>query len=176
MQELLRKDFELDVLWKTFKYKQLTFQECLDFDFEMRKKDFDVSKWAYNLLKHTISKKEFYTINLQKFLDVYLDTAMRGFYSKKTSKWWKEAPTSSFIVWVCKYLKITPKEYLEYTPEAINYLVEGMIWNLNEQTKEWQRKNKISLMSKDTKEWNKDEDLEAVLEMRKKKALKNNKQ
>jgi len=52
----------------------------------MRKKDFDISKWAYNLLKHTISKKEFYTINLQKFLDVYLDTAMRGFYSKKTSK------------------------------------------------------------------------------------------
>jgi adenine-specific DNA methylase len=56
-----------------------------------------------------------------------------------------------------------------YTPEAFNFILQGIIYNINEQTKEGRKKNKIQSIRKDNqKEVTTDDDMEKIRKAREK--------
>lgn len=98
-----------------------------------------------------LKDKEIATIDIMKFWQTYLDTALRGMYGSSDKK--SDVPPSSFIVFVAEKLNIDPLSMIEkYTPEAINFLAEGIEWNINAQTKEGQMRNERKLHAKQLQE------------------------
>jgi hypothetical protein len=57
-----------------------------------------------------------------------------------------------------------------YTPEAFNYIVEGIVYNINAQTKEGQKANKLRQIK--SQEVDKEDFLRRVQEMREKRKNK----
>ena len=47
------------------------------------------------------------------------------------------------MVFLSKQLGLTPRELLEYTIQEVAYLSEGIEWNLNAQTEEGQKNNRL---------------------------------
>lgn len=176
MFELLQKEFEITILKQTVKYKQLTYYECLELHYLIQK-DFDLYERCYNFLKDkiSISKKDILNIDVKKFFQTYLDTACRWFYDKKTKWTWESMPFEAFIAFISKELWLDPLDMIKkYTPEAFNFILAWVIYNLNSQTKEWQRKNKLANIKKSNNM--SDEDvIQKVKEMREKRNLLNNK-
>lgn len=176
MFELIKKDFEIDIFWQTVKYKQLTYYECLELHY-MIQKDFDLYEWCYSFLKDKISitKKDILKLDVKKLFEIYLDTACRWFYDKKTKWNWESMPFEAFIVFIAKELWVDVLDMInKYTPEAFNFLMAWIVYNLNNQTKEGQKKNKLNMIKK----WNTmsdEEVIQKVKEMREKRNLLNNK-
>lgn len=182
MRELLKKEFELIVLWKVLKYNQMSYKECLEFDYYIQNNKITVWERAitYLQVKLWLNAKELKKIDLKKFFDTYIDTALRLFYGKKRVEWKPKQRTSidsAYIMRMSSKLWIDPIKMIEeYTPEALHFCGEGAIWNENEKTKEWQNRNMRKLQAMQLQEWDKDSDLEAIKKMRERKALqsKNN--
>jgi hypothetical protein len=78
MFELLKKDFEIEILEQKVEYKQLSYYDCLELHYKIQK-DFDLYKWTYDFLKDkiTITYDDVLKIDVKKLFDVYLDTACR---------------------------------------------------------------------------------------------------
>lgn len=153
MFEALKKEYELDILWQTLVYEQLSLYDCLEFSYEIQKQDFKLEDWIYNFLKNKIKikKQDLLKIDLNKFMDVLFDTAFKDFFSKKKGNW-ESIPYEAYIMFLSEKFSIDPDTLIKrYTPEQINYYTEGIIYNLNEQTKEWQKKNKIRREMKEYK-------------------------
>ena len=163
MFELLKKDFEIEILEQKVEYKQLSYYDCLELHYRIQK-DFDLYKWTYDFLKDkiTITYDDVLKIDVKKLFDVYLDTACRWFYDKKW-KWWKWVPFESFISFIAKEMRLDVITMLKtYTPEAFNYITDWIIYNLNEQTKEGQNRNKINQEIKSTPKQDKEKILKNV--------------
>lgn len=56
----------------------------------------------------------------------------------------ERSPTASYIAFLCKELSIPPRELLTYTIQEIAYLNEGITRNINAQSEEGQRINKLA--------------------------------
>jgi hypothetical protein len=57
---------------------------------------------------------------------------------------------------LCEKINVSPNEFQKnYSIEQMNYLVDGIIYNLNSQTEEWQEKNERIQFNKN----NSDEEL-----------------
>ncbi len=173
MFEILNKTYEIDILWQTCKYEQLKLYECIEFSYKLNTKDFKLEDWLYNFLKDKIDlkKQDLLKIDLDKMMDVLFDTAFKWFFSKK--KWGKSTSYESYIMFLSEKLSIDPNKLVkEYTPEQLNFYTDWVIYNLNEQTKEWQKRNKFnSKMKEMQQEETREEALKRVQEMEKK--LKN---
>ena len=175
MKELLRKEYRINILWKVVSYKQLVYREALEFDYLINESWFLISDRCKEFLA-TYGINDIRKVDTQKFFDTYLNTALKGMYAKG----WKpsDAPWSSFIVFLSEKLHTDPLTILDkYTPEAISYLSEGIEWNINATSKEWQVRNERKVQAKKLMQGDKDEELASIKkkqELRKKRALQNN--
>lgn len=180
MFELLRKTYQLEVLWQTCTYEQFSMYECLEFSYMIQQKDFKIEDWIYNFLKDKIEIKptDLINIDLDKFMKVLFDTAFKGFFSDKKDK--KEAkdwmPFEAYIMFLAEKFSLNPDDLVKkYTPEQINYYTEWIIYNLNEQTEEGQKRNKINKEMKEYKNSiDEDKEKEELKELLKKMDLKSN--
>lgn len=178
MFELLRKTYQLEVLWQTCTYEQFSMYECLEFSYMIQKKDFKIEDWIYNFLKDKIEIKptDLINIDLDKLMKVLLDTAFKGFFSdKKEQKDWM--PFEAYIMFLSEKFSLNPDDLLKkYTPEQINYYTEWIIYNLNEQTEEWQKRNRINREMKEYKNSiDEEKEKEELKELLKKMDLKSKK-
>lgn len=154
MFEALKKDYELDILWQTLLYNQLSMYDCLEFAYEIQQEWFRLEDWIYNFLKDKIKlrKDDLLKIDLNKFMDVLFDTAFKDFFSKKKSKG-ETIPYEAYIMFLSDKFNLDPDTLIKkYTPEQINYYTDWVIYNLNEQTKEWQKKNRLRKEMKEYKQ------------------------
>jgi len=64
-----------------------------------------------------------------------------------------EDEESSFICTVCKESWLNPATYMQdLTLEQFNFISKWVIWNINSQTKEWQKRNKQNILENKTPE------------------------
>lgn len=181
MKELLKKKFQLTVLWKLIEYEQLSYIQAIEFDDYMRTNN--ISIWertkAYLKEKLKISDKEIVNIDLLKFWDVYCDTALRWYYSKSKSSWWipKSIP-SSYIMRLSEKMSIDPITMFEkYTPEGIKFCSDWAIRNENEKSDKWKKENERRLQWMYISQWDNEKELEELKKIREhKKALRLKKQ
>lgn len=186
MFKLLKKEYIIDILGKTYSLEQLSYYDCLEFYHKILQKNFDIIEWSYEEIskKIEIDKEEFQKIDINKFFKFYIDYACKWFFWVKLNNSSSEsiATFSSFLCFLSEKIHLHPLWILkEYTPEQLEEISEWIIFNLNEQTKEWRQKNRIKHLQKQNK-WSKkenDEDLKYIQEKReeykKKKLLSNNK-
>lgn len=173
MKELLQKNYEFKVLDQIFLIKQLSMRECIEFHYKFQEKDFNVVSFVFVFLKDKISitEKDLLKIDIKKIFDLFVEYWMKDFYSKWKSKWWESVPYESYIAFIVKELWIWVNELLNYTPELINFLTEWITYNINSQTKEWQKRNKMNKIKKQ-KNWSDEDFIERVRKTREKKILK----
>lgn len=164
MFEILRKNYEIpirdknDKLWGVVKYKQATLLECLEYSFEAKQDWFELIIWLVSFIKDNSEIKNDNTIaNILKHIDIntlldkIFNSRFKGYLSSKKWKVSKqEIPFSSYIMSLSKYFSIDPNTVVErYTPEQIAFYIEGVIYNINEETKEWQKRNMINQTKKE---------------------------
>lgn len=167
MEQLLKKTFELEVLWQTCKYEQFTMQECMEFTYLLKDKNFKLEDWIFNFLKDKIHlrKENLLQLNLTKLMEVLFDSAFRWYFKKWTGKAY---PYEAYIMFLSEKFNIDPDTLLRrYTPEQLNYYYDWIIYNLNEQTKEWQKRNRINQEMKKVKQDDIESDLKEIKEMEK---------
>jgi len=161
---LLRKDYNLKIKisWKEIivKYKQAYIQELLEFLTESQNDNFDLLGYIFDFIEKnaniTLLQEEKNEI-MPKVVEIFeklKNTLFKSFFTIKKgvsgSKW----PFSSFLMIICDKFSCDPKYLLEnYTWEQItdeNSYIDWIIWNANEQTKEWRQKNKQRVKFKET--------------------------
>lgn len=165
MEQLLKKNFEIQILNQTCKYEQFTMQECMEFTYLLKDKNFKLEDWIYDFLKDKIHlrKENLLQLDLTKFMEILFDTAFRGFFKKWMGKAY---PYEAYIMFLSEKFNIDPDTLLRrYTPEQLSYYCDWIIYNLNEQTKEWQKRNKINQEMKKVKQDSIDNDLKEIQEM-----------
>lgn len=83
--------------------------------------------------------------SIQRIIQQLLDTAFQverlDFPRAESEN--ANAPYSSTVVFLSKQLGLPPRELLEYTIQEVAYLSEGIEWNLNAQTEEGQKNNRL---------------------------------
>jgi hypothetical protein len=200
MKELLRKNYNIEIeffgendepLTISFQYEQGSLRGLLSIK-EAFREGIKVEDWLFDFLmkKTTQSVKltkelfeqlgETHIANLSNFI---FDTYAKDFFEKSNKPKKEEdlfqnvkAPSSSLICLILEKTNESIESLLDMTWEQIVYLVEGIIWNLNAQTKEGQDKNKRNARMKMLKEETSDEDaLAAIKKMEKKLNEKRNK-
>lgn len=178
MFEVLRKEYELDLLWKKLFFTQASMYECIQFSYELQKKDFDLVKWMCDFIKERIDVKESDLLNIDfnKFFEVLQNYYFKWYFSKEKQTW-ETYPFEAYIMFLSEKFNIDPNTLLKtYTPEQINFYLEWIIYNINNETKEWQRRNKIKQAMKELeKEKTQEEAKEEARELLKRmEARKNN--
>lgn len=174
MFDLLQKTYEWEILNQQFIFKQLSYYDCLETHYKISQEWFDITWRVYWLLQEqiAITKKDMNSIDINTFLDVYMNKAMKWFYSRKSNE--ETMPFEAYIALLSKELNIDPIRLLKsYTPEAINFLTEWILRNINSQTKEWQKINKIKSMKKEVRQWGNEDDLKSIIAAREKRTKKN---
>ena len=174
MFELLKKTFTIKVLDEVIEYKQLSYYECLELHYLINEPWFNIVEWVYKFLKTKldIKEKDLLNIDIQKFFEVYLNTGCRWFYNKVKNKKIKEdldiMPFEAYISFIANQLCIDPIWLLKkYTAEAFEYVCDGVLYNLKEQTKEWKRANQLKkLREENKKEITTEDDLEQIKKAR----------
>ena len=175
MFELLKKTYRLEILGKDLVYEQLSMYDCIEFLWTINEEKTPIEDWAFNFINQRIkiSKKDMKKINITKFMDVMFDTAFKSFFnsSKKGSKY----PFEAYIMFLSEKFNLDPDTLIKrYTPEQITYLVNGVIYNNNEQTKQGQARNRINKAMQDVKCSDREKDLAKIKEMEEKLNAKRN--
>lgn len=167
MKELLKKTYEIKLLWQTLKYEQFSLYECLEFQHTIQSQPLE--DWIYNFLKTKIkvNKLDLLKIDLKLLMETLFDTAFKGFFWKW--KWWESMPFEAYVMFISKEFNLHPEAVMKkYTPEALACYMDWIIRNYNSQTKEWQKKNRINKAMKEMKKTSVEDDLKEIEEMRKK--------
>lgn len=145
--EMIKTQYGLVML----EFKQATIEETMEF----LNNGFD-EQWLEDILfknsivvkkKWRYSKKKLLK-ELEKGLEQILKIVVekRFVFKKGKSWWWRQQLFSGLVQLVCNNYWIKPKELLEeYTWEQFEWMIDWVIFNLNEQTKEWQRLNDVKL-------------------------------
>lgn len=145
MFEILKKDYELDLLGQTMCFTQASMYDCIHFSYELQKKDFNLTIWIIDFIKNRIEVKEadLLKVDYNKLFEVLQDTYFKWYFSKKKQTW-ETYPFEAYIMFLSDKFNLDPDTFLKrYTPEQINFYLEGIIYNLNQQTKDGQKKNRI---------------------------------
>ncbi len=168
MKQLVRKEYEIEILIPYFDF-QLKNKVCLCLTnkFKLLNKKFlfkykqglfwDICKiWVvdgeflYNFLNNIqkISKKQLWRVTIarqQEILQFILDTYAKDFFSNKQEIAVKnKAPFSSLIAYLIKETSETVETLNTYTWETIQFLIDWLVYNVNETTPEGKRNNRIN--------------------------------
>lgn len=194
---MLKKKFKISVDFfgkfgkpKTidFTYYQGSLRELLELKEELDDaKKFDL--WLQDFLMNRTSQSDKMTIKLyrqmgndqkNKIIGFILKTFAKGFFVKSEKPdrdFVEKAPSSSMICLILEKTSETMESLLEMTWEQVEYLVEGIIWNLNAQDKKGREKNAQKMRLKNMKDGINDEESEIIkrleAKMAAKKTLKN---
>ena len=161
MLGLLKKKYKIRIKVKrfffekelVFSFNQGTFKENLELFYSIKKGK--IYEFLFDFLNKSgkISVRDFNSIPFlekQRIINFLIDTFAKGFFDKKGKKPIESPPFGSFIVFICEHSNETVDSLLSKTWEQIEFMLEGIIWNLNEQTKEGRNKNKLSQIKKGT--------------------------
>ena len=170
MLEVINKDYELNfkIFEKKYliKYSQMSMYDCIQFNNDMTKAEFDIYQWVEDFIRDwwaTVEQEDFRCIDINLMLETIFDTYMKWFYEKKKWWWGKPYPFEAYIALLSKELNLDPTRLLkEYNPEQIKYYSEWIMYNGNEQTKEGQKRNSMNTARK---EMNKEHTAEEALQI-----------
>lgn len=134
---------------KFFKYKQYTIEETLEFEYSEQDKE----KWLFEFLNNhaeteddKLSKKIFNQLPFKQLYKRVVWWLCKGFYDfdrKGEVDNGDSYPVGAYVTFICNELSIEPLNLIQdYTFEQLNYLTEWIVWNKNEQTEEWHKRNK----------------------------------
>lgn len=163
MQRIIRKSIEISLIiekrllfWKynkviKLKFKQATVMEAIDFGETIKGNMFNIVIWLLDFItKHSdkkITKKDKQYI-MVKWGDI-LDLIKKYYlwFDKKNETKGENPPFSSYITILSEKTWLHPLALMEnYTFEQLEWITEWLVWNANETSKEWQRKNKLFLV------------------------------
>jgi len=169
MLELIEKKYSINVKFldsKDYKveYGQAKFKEVLEFQTIMENEKALV-EWLYFFIKSNckqkVTKKMFNqlkTNHINKILDFILKTYFQNFYKKSEKNDVQKSPTSSFIAFILQYTNETVESLMNMTWQSIEYIMEGIVWNLKEQTPQGKAENRRQFELKKCKEEMSDEE------------------
>lgn len=162
MFELIKKDTPFKILWQDIILKQLTYYECIEFQYNFV--NYWIAETLYEFLKDkmVITKQDFIKINIDDLFTQIKKTIMRGFYSNIEKTNTETVPLESYFDTLCGWDMSKIDTILNYTPEKINYLINWRIYNNNELTPVWKNKNRINQEIKNTPKEEKDKILKNV--------------
>jgi len=161
---LLRKNYNLTLKlsWKEIivRYKQAYIKQLLEFLEESQEESFDLILYVCNFIeingKITLTDEQREEIE-PKIVEIFKklqETLFKSFFNDTKGGWGSKWPFSSFLMIICDKFACDPKYLIEnYTWEEItseDWYTDWIIWNVNEQTKEWQQKNKQKTRFKET--------------------------
>ena len=188
MKNLHRKIYEIEIPIKrnkflakffrgkrVFKFKQGKLKEILKM-LDWLEDQNDISEYVFYFLNNIcfegkISKKKFGKIGedaITKIFGFIIKTFGKGYFGKSEKKQTRKIPTSSFVAGICKKLRMSPLDFLEFTWEQIEYLVDGIVWNDNETTKKGKRENELKRMKDELKNTDQNESLKEIEKINKK--------
>ncbi len=184
MQELLVKEAYLVLPYKKKTYpflvKQASFSEILEFDFYLKKDNEEIVQHIFDLMKKLnpdFTKEIFEQITPEQFSIIYkffLKNYCTWFYEisekkdKKDVKPIENIPFSSVIASIIANTNETMESLLKLTWEQITYLSQGLVYNVNEQSKEWKQENIRNKGKKELKDGVHDDVLKILREQREK--------
>ena len=126
-------------------------KEVLEFLDKKRQEDFDIVEWVFDFIgKHSnISQNDYKYIayEIDNIFKTLKDTYFKGAFADNDAgdSLWSDivGTISPYLCMLSDKLSIHPDKMIdEYTPEMLEYYTEGVIYNINEQTEEWRKKNK----------------------------------
>jgi hypothetical protein len=191
MQEMLRKKYRLELEFfgrfnrpKTiyFVFEQARLRDLLEMKEEIHTPE-KLKAWIQDFLMKKTSQSDKLTLKLyqqlgtdqrMKIFEFLLDTYAKGFFKpkmvqsddeQKTFKKTYEAPTSSMISLILEKSGENMESVLNMTWEQIDYLTEGIVWNLNAQTKEGVKRNERHMRLKDLSNNAADDELDQIKQL-----------
>lgn len=170
MQEMLRKKFKLSIEFFgekgvpkniDFIYEQGSLRDLLEIQNKLDHPD-DLHSWLFDFLMKKTVQSDKLTLELFKQLPAYrandiieyiLKSYGKGFF-KKTEKddkkvFQKKSPDSSMICFILQNTSETMENLLNMTWEQIEYIIEGVAWNLNSQHKKGRQRNEQMMRMKE---------------------------
>jgi hypothetical protein len=113
-----------------------------------KKKNFDLWLWVINFVKEhwKLRKSDEWSVYFWSwFIFNQLKETYFKWLFKKDEKWNSDnTPIISLITFIAKDSAISTLDILyKMTYEELELVCEWVIWNLNEQTKQWQQKNRL---------------------------------
>lgn len=171
MLQLLKKSHRLEIefgkrLWRpariTFLYEQGTLKDILEIKWFFEHEG-DLKDWLfYFLSKKTkqsvkIISADYKLLNdaqIVKIVNFVLETYARGYFQVSDKPKddgnddgeQEETPPSSLIASILERSNETLETLLDMTWEQIEFLIEGFVWNTNEQTDEGKKRNRRKLL------------------------------
>ena len=192
MKEFARKEYEIELNLpififlnsfgiylsrkRIFKYKQALFRDIVKLDVN----DLNSEKWLFDFLNKfgKISKVQFGIMSPEKKVKIFqyiLETYFKGMFEKpsnsKKSK--KQHPFYAMIGTILERSGETLNTLMDYTWEQIMNILDGIVWNINEQTEKGRRINERKMI-KDSNTRSYDSDIDVIRNMEKR--LKSKKQ
>lgn len=151
MQNLIRKTHTLVLRFRNdrelaFSYPEATVYETLEHIIEVEREGFDLTEWLFvflNACTH-ISHEEFAQLagSLREIHERVLSTRFCGAFDRRSESTARYAPFASYITDAAKHLGTDPLTLMErYTFGQLSAFMEGIVWNLNEQSEEGRRTN-----------------------------------
>lgn len=139
MEYHLRETFEMDI--KTANHMcTITYQEATLWEYIEFTQSKDQAIWLLDKLK-TIDKHIEWGYILEQIVPEFVKTLFKQDNTEQ-EEWGKWAPFTSSLAIVCKEYCIPPHILMNtYTFRQFNALVEGVVWNYNEQNKKGKAKN-----------------------------------
>ena len=158
MKELLRKKYSFPIRFltkETFRihFEQATLRELLEMSDVVKDHD-SLNTWLFKFLSKNARGNGKITMKLygqltvkhvNSIIEYLMETYAKGYFEKaeegKEPKPAK-APSSSFIAFLLSNSNETVDSLLGMTWEQIEYLLEGVAWNVREQSKDGRAENK----------------------------------
>lgn len=136
-------------------YKQAVVKDVIDFFDKIERKELDISEWIINFIYKYGDKKiddhdkwQIYIYH-EKLWKHIKKTFFKGVFSDSGKKSKDPSPLSSVIAFVSKHWGVNGYDLIhKMTFEELKFYAEGIVWNLNEQSKDWKRRNKLLLLQK----------------------------
>jgi len=169
MDYLMRESYDLELtfekkilFWtytynKNFKFNQASAYDTLKFLKEQEKESFNMIVWVINFLseKNPLKKKEKNIIiqNIVTIIDNIKSTYFKWAFNrteedkKNIDQYW--LPMNAYIMILSEKMNIDPLILLKrYTFEQLTYFTEWIIYNMNEQSEDWQKRNRQKQIQK----------------------------
>lgn len=170
MQEMLRKKFKLSLEFFgpkgtpkniDFFYEQGSLRELLEIQNKLDDPE-ELSKWLFDFLMKKTTQSDKLTLELFKQLPAYrindiiefiLKTYGKNFFKKIEHEdkrmFQKKIPDSSMICFILQNTSETMETLLNMTWEQIEYIIEGVAWNINSQSKKGKQRNEQMMRMKE---------------------------
>lgn len=125
------------------KYKEATISEVIELLKEEEKSVWlkKILEWQWVIEKRLVLSNKELALSLFEKLK---DTMFVGVFNSKQDKKekWTHRPFKSVVALISQKLHITPIDFIEnYTVRQMNYLVEWIIYNINDETEDWRKIN-----------------------------------